>query len=166
LPYHSGMKLLQLYVVYYSCCLDHKLDSKKNYLKKLFEKFIWKIHLKNSFEKFIWKIHLKNEKITLMYRAKVIFLSIKNSFYIVHLIRTQSFITGVAKVRPSKYFLRPLRQILGTQLSYLCKKNTQNSHQLCHTLRKSWQKFFLQTSKQYLNEIWPVSRKVWPPLFF
>jgi len=39
---------------------------------------------------------------------------------------------GVAKVRPaghmrpSKDFLRPLRQILGTQLSYLCKKKAQN----------------------------------------
>jgi len=41
-------------------------------------------------------------------------------------------IAGVAKVRPaghmrpSKDFLRPLRQILDTQLSYICKKNTQN----------------------------------------
>ncbi len=71
----------------------------------------------------------------------------------------------MSKVRPSKDFLPPLCQIWDTQLSYLCQKNTQNWHQLLHTIRKTRQKKFCGLQyNTYLNEIWPVSKKVWAPL--
>ncbi len=64
-------------------------------------------------------------------------------------------IAGVAKVRPSKDFLRPLCQILDAQLSYLCKKNTQNYHQLCHTLRKTSPKNFCGPQNNILMKFGP-----------
>ncbi len=48
-------------------------------------------------------------------------------------------------------------------MTHLCKKNTQNWHQLCHTWRKQDQKLFLWPSKEYIDEIWLASKKVWPP---
>ncbi len=32
--------------------------------------------------------------------------------------------------------------------------------------KKNKPKFFLQPPRQYFNEIWPVRKKVWPPLLY
>jgi len=46
-------------------------------------------------------------------------------------------------------------------------ENTQNLHQLCDLyVRKNKAKFFLRPAIQYFNEIWPVRKKVWPPLVY
>jgi len=44
---------------------------------------------------------------------------------------------------------------------------TRNLYQLCDLyVRKNKAKFFLRLTIQYFNEIWPVRKKVWPPLLY
>jgi hypothetical protein len=79
----------------------------------------------------------------------------------------------VAKVWPSKDFLQQLCQILDAQLNYFYKKNSQNRHQLCLTLRKTNkknyfgpQKKLFRPAKKNLYEIRSESKKVWPRLTY
>jgi len=37
---------------------------------------------------------------------------------------------------------------------------------MLYYFKKNMPKFFLQPAKQYFNEIWPVRKKVWPPLLY
>jgi hypothetical protein len=73
------------------------------------------------------------------------------------------YITGVAKVRPSKDFLRPLCQILDAQLSYLWCIYVWKYPKfiLIYIFRKEKirLKNFLQPALQYFNEIWPTRKK-------
>ncbi len=51
-------------------------------------------------------------------------------------------------------------------MTHLCMKieTTQNLHQLCDVYaRKNKTNFF---AARNLNEIWPVRKKVWPPLMY
>ncbi len=77
------------------------------------------------------------------------------------------YMARAAKVRPSKDFLRPLWcQILNAQLSYFCNKKYPKLTSIMSYLKKNKPKKFLRPAIQYLNEIWPVSKKVWPPLVY
>ena len=45
-------------------------------------------------------------------------------------------------------------------MAHLCS----NWHKFCYILRKTSPQFFLRPAIQYLKEIWPARKKVWPPL--
>jgi len=81
---------------------------------------------------------------------------------------------GVAKVRPaghmrpSQDFLRPLCQILVASLSYLwpiyVRKRPKIDINYVKKIQNLAKKEFLRPAIQYLNAIFPVVKKVWPPL--
>jgi hypothetical protein len=66
-------------------------------------------------------------------------------------------------VQPAKDFLWPLCQILDAQLSYFCNKKYPKLTSIMSYLKP---KKIFRPAIQYLNEIWPVSKKVWPPLLY
>ncbi len=88
----------------------------------------------------------------------------------------QCHIAGVAKVRPvgrmrpSKDFLRPPCQILVASLSYLwqiyVRKRPIIDTNYVKKKLKTRQINILRPTRQYLNEIWPVDKKVWLPLSY
>jgi len=73
-------------------------------------------------------------------------------------------------VRPSEDFLRPLCQIWVASLSYLwqiyVRKRPEIDINFVKKNLKLGKKEFLRPAIQYLNEIWPVDKKVWPPLLY
>ena len=69
-------------------------------------------------------------------------------------------------MRPSKDFLRPLRQVLDAPLSYL-DTIMQAKHLELTSIVSHFKKNepnILQPPIQYFTEIWPARKKVWPPL--
>jgi len=68
-------------------------------------------------------------------------------------------IAGVAKVRP-------LCQILDAQLSYFCNKKYPKLTSIMPYLKKNKPEKILLPAIQYINENWPLSKKVWQPLAY
>ena len=73
--------------------------------------------------------------------------------------------TGVAKVRPSKDFLRPLCQILDPSHSYLCKKKTKNDINYVILKEKQAQNFFCGPQYNIFMKFVPQTKKSGHPCY-
>ncbi len=93
-------------------------------------------------------------------------LDAKGMLFTSSLGRIKSLYQGWPKCGPSKISCGPCVKFWMHKWSIFEQKNTLNWHQSCHTYRKTSQTKILWPAIQYLNEIWPVSKRVWPPLVY